>query len=239
MSEDHALLLSGGFDSLTLAADLIKNPHRYGVTGVPSLIHFTANDPIHQHCTSLVRSRQIPWLSELAGCDVPHHIIDVSPVMQSIDPKSPRDLYVTLDDTAPENSHDVGRQVLFVSLAFNRMSMEGRHRLFAAFQMQPGRWANFDDYDDLGDDTPTFVEAINELGRVGGFTPEHWMIAPFLDARLSKADIINIARDLGVPGDASYSCVFSAPEPCNACNACYIYNKGCADAGYDPRKALP
>jgi len=238
MPEKVAMLLSGGYDSLTLATDIIKNPERYRTDSIPKLFHFTDNDPLHQFITKKVQTEQQKWLSNIAKKDVHIDVINVDGMLLSGKFEKPRSLYIPAGIASIEDQpHTVGRQVLFVTIAFNHMAYEKITRLYTAFQMEESRWDNFNDGGSYSDDDPSFVESINELCWIGGgYVPEQEIIAPFLDERLSKVDIFRRGIKLGVPADTSYTCVFQFPNPCNVCNACYIHNYGCAELGYDPRK---
>src|SRR5258705_2097109 len=51
--------------------------------------------------------------------------------------------------------------------------------------------------------------------------------------RLSKAEIVKLGRELGVPFGLTYSCYDPAPDgrPCGQCDACLLRCKGFEEAG--------
>lgn len=223
-----------------LAADIIKSPFRYGLENgtIPALIHFTAQDPVHKYTTEVFLKHQIPWLEREAKKKIKVRSLDVSDILITYPCKKPRADAIPMTHKARFQSHDVGRQVLFLSLAFNYASSLESDDVYAAFQMNPWRWEMYDEdpSEDASDDTPQFRDAINVLSEVGGFIPGQRLKTPFLDGRYSKTDIVKIGESLDVPLHLTYSCVFSAPKPCGKCNACRIYKTAVKDLGYDPRK---
>jgi 7-cyano-7-deazaguanine synthase len=55
--------------------------------------------------------------------------------------------------------------------------------------------------------------------------------------RLNKAEIVKLARDLGVPFGLTHSCYDPGPggEPCGECDACLLRRKGFEEAGIEDR----
>jgi len=54
---------------------------------------------------------------------------------------------------------------------------------------------------------------------------------------LSKAQIVTLARELGVPFGLTHSCYDPGPggRPCGACDACLLRRKGFEEAGIEDR----
>jgi 7-cyano-7-deazaguanine synthase len=55
--------------------------------------------------------------------------------------------------------------------------------------------------------------------------------------RLTKAQIVTLARQLAVPFGLTHSCYDPAPDgrPCGACDACLLRRKGFEEAGIEDR----
>ena len=54
---------------------------------------------------------------------------------------------------------------------------------------------------------------------------------------LTKAGIVRLARELGVPFGLTYSCYDPGPDgrPCGACDSCLLRRKGFEEAGVEDR----
>ena len=61
---------------------------------------------------------------------------------------------------------------------------------------------------------------------------------PLID--LTKAEIVRLGVDLGVPLELTWSCYLGGAHPCGRCDACRLRAKGFAEAGVaDPAVADP
>jgi 7-cyano-7-deazaguanine synthase in queuosine biosynthesis len=240
------ILLSGGLDSLTLAADVIVNHAAYGYPRAvtPALIHFTNSDVGHRETTKLLLKKQIPFLEKLMGDKFPQSNIVVQSMencgFRTYDPKKPRGRNVNLTThKARFKGHDVGRQVLILTVAFNVAADFDSDDIFAAFQMDPWRRKFIrenPDYD-VSDDAPRFVKAFNKLSKLGGFIHSQRLITPFLNKRMSKAQIVNKALKLGIEPSMTHWCVFEAyPKTCGKCCSCCLWKDAVKELGFDPAK---
>ena len=241
------LLYSGGLDSFVLGCDMCRNPFRYGIDSPPILFHFTARDPVHQHCTRLVMEKQSPFLQKVAvenhtlfkEFSVPRPIVvPFDDFIFTGDPNVPQPEVVAWNRESAQNGVTPSRNLIFLSICSNWAASVGSNQIFAAFMMTPARWGRWDqdDPDERSDDNPAFVEAFNQMGEVGGIFPNMTLETPFLEYRQTKSDIIRLGRSLGVPFDLTYSCVWQAPVPCEQCAACLVRGAafkevGEADAG--------
>ncbi len=96
------------------------------------------------------------------------------------------------------------------------------------------------DYSGYPDCRPEFIEAYERMANlatkagVEGRTRLH-IHAPLL--RLSKAQIVQLARELRVPFGLTHSCYDPAPDgrPCGQCDACLLRRKGFEEAGIEDR----
>ncbi|MGZ5003406.1 MAG: 7-cyano-7-deazaguanine synthase QueC [Chthoniobacterales bacterium] len=91
------------------------------------------------------------------------------------------------------------------------------------------------DYSGYPDCRPEFIEAFESLANVGtkaGVEGRHFQIhTPLI--KLSKADIIHKAVELGVDLSLTHSCYDPSPEgfPCGECDSCLLRLKGFREAG--------
>jgi 7-cyano-7-deazaguanine synthase len=103
--------------------------------------------------------------------------------------------------------------------------------------------ANALDYSGYPDCRPEFLEAFERAANLGtrrGIEGRSFRIhAPLL--RSSKADIVRRAAELGLDFALTTSCYEPGPkrEPCGACDACLLREKGFREAGIsDPGRRL-
>jgi 7-cyano-7-deazaguanine synthase len=110
--------------------------------------------------------------------------------------------------------------------------------VLGAFDLGIG--VNAIDYSGYPDCRPAFVEAFERLAnlatRAGVEAAERGERAirvhtPLL--RLSKAGIVRLGRELGVPLDRTVSCYDPGPDgtPCGRCDACILRERGFREAG--------
>jgi len=96
------------------------------------------------------------------------------------------------------------------------------------------------DYSGYPDCRPEFIEAFERMATlatkagVEGRTRVK-IHTPLI--RLTKAQIVALARELGVPFGLTLSCYDPAPDgrPCGACDACFLRRKGFEEAGIEDR----
>jgi 7-cyano-7-deazaguanine synthase len=92
------------------------------------------------------------------------------------------------------------------------------------------------DYSGYPDCRPEFIEAFEKMSNlatrtgVEGITRMH-IHTPLI--RLSKADIVRLGAELGVPFGMTHSCYDpdAAGHPCGACDSCLLRAKGFREAG--------
>ena len=96
------------------------------------------------------------------------------------------------------------------------------------------------DYSGYPDCRPEYIEAYERMANlatkagVEGRTRVR-IHTPLL--RLTKAQIVSLGRQLGVPFGLTHSCYDPAPDgrPCGACDACLLRRKGFEEAGIEDR----
>jgi len=135
------------------------------------------------------------------------------------------------DDEIPV-TYVPARNTIFLSFALAWAETLGAHDLFIG--------VNAIDYSGYPDCRPAFVAAFERLAnlatRAGVEAAERGERAirvhtPLL--RLTKAGIVRLGRELGVPLDRTVSCYDPGPvgEPCGHCDACLLRDRGFREAG--------
>ena len=128
------------------------------------------------------------------------------------------------------------RNSIFLSLAASLAETKGAEAIYFG--------ANALDYSGYPDCRPEFIEAFEEMitrgTKVGAYckAPQHTgtnrplrIIAPLL--KLSKAEIVHLAHELGVPFEWTWSCYEGKEFPCGECDSCILRAKGFREAGIE------
>ncbi len=95
--------------------------------------------------------------------------------------------------------------------------------------------ANALDYSGYPDCRPEFYEAFREVARLGtmrgveGHPIE--VRHPLIDA--TKAEIVQLGADLGVPFELTWSCYRGGERACGRCDSCRLRRKGFREAGLE------
>jgi 7-cyano-7-deazaguanine synthase len=96
------------------------------------------------------------------------------------------------------------------------------------------------DYSGYPDCRPEFIEAYQRMAnlatKAGVEGRTHLTIhTPLI--RLSKAEIVRLGAELGVPFGLTHSCYDPLPDgrPCRQCDACLLRQKGFSEAGIEDR----
>ncbi len=118
---------------------------------------------------------------------------------------------------------------MLLSMAAGLCESEGGEAIFIG--------ANAIDYSGYPDCRPAFFEAFQEVLRVGTKTGVEGkpirIEAPIL--RMSKAEIVGLAKKLGAPLHLTWSCYNGGERACGHCDSCLLRLKGFEEAGYkDP-----
>jgi len=148
------------------------------------------------------------------------------------------------DPTLPVPRNDLGSSAIPVTY------VPARNTLFLAHALAWGEvagagdifiGANALDYSGYPDCRPEFLEAFERMANLGtkaGVEGRAFRIrAPLL--RMTKAQIVKRAAELGLDFALTTSCYEPGPaaEPCGACDACLLREKGFREAGLvDPAR---
>jgi 7-cyano-7-deazaguanine synthase len=123
------------------------------------------------------------------------------------------------------------RNTIFLSYALAWAEVTGSSDIFIG--------VNALDYSGYPDCRPEYVEAYERMANLAtkaGVEGRALKIhTPLL--RLSKAEIVKLAHELGVPFGMTHSCYDPAPDggACGACDACILRRKGFEEAGIEDR----
>ncbi len=117
------------------------------------------------------------------------------------------------------------RNTVFLSLALGFAEAIGADAVFIG--------ANFMDSSGYPDCRPAYYQAMERVFRLGtraGVSGRPIRIVTPL-IRKSKAQIIRLGKQLGVPFHRTWSCYVGGKRPCGRCDSCLLRARGFAQAG--------
>ena len=124
------------------------------------------------------------------------------------------------------------RNTIFLSFALGWAEVLGTGDIFIG--------VNALDYSGYPDCRPEYIEAYEHMANLATRagvegTARVQIHTPLLC--LSKAEIVKLARELGVPFALTHSCYDPSPDgrPCGQCDACLLRRKGFEEAGVEDR----
>ena len=96
------------------------------------------------------------------------------------------------------------------------------------------------DYSGYPDCRPEYIEAFQSMANLATKAAVEGHIRMHIHTplmRLSKAEIVRLGHELGVPFHLTHSCYDPGPrgQPCGACDACVLRRKGFEEAGIEDR----
>jgi 7-cyano-7-deazaguanine synthase len=218
-------LLSGGMDSVVAAAVVQRDGYR---------VRTLAIDYGQRHRVELGAAVK---LSRWLGADS-HELIHVDlravggSALTADIPVPKGDLGGELHDTIPV-TYVPARNTVFLALALGAAESWGAGAITIG--------ANHVDYSGYPDCRPAFLDAFQALANVAtkagveGHAPR--VLAPLLE--LSKAEIVQLGTELGVPFEDTISCYDPTPSglACGQCEACRLRRSGFESAGVaDPTR---
>ncbi len=208
------ILLSGGLDSATVAAQAIADGYeaialsfRYG----------------QRHERELVAARQVAAALNVRD----HFIVDVNLAQWGGSALTDTDLAIP---TAGVQTGEIpityvpGRNTVFIAIALSLAESKGAEAIYLGI--------NAVDYSGYPDCRPDYLEAFQKLAalssKVGveGHAPR--LVAPLVMD--SKTDIVRRARRLGVPIELTWSCYQGGEVPCGVCDSCRIRDRAILEA---------
>jgi 7-cyano-7-deazaguanine synthase len=208
------ILLSGGLDSATVAAQAIADGYeaialsfRYG----------------QRHERELLAARQVA-----AALDIREHfIVDVNLAQWGGSALTDENIAVPTEGVQLGEipiTYVPGRNTVFIAIALSLAESKGAEAIYLGI--------NAVDYSGYPDCRPDYLEAFQNLAalssKVGieGNAPK--LIAPLVMD--SKTDIVRCARLLGVPIELTWSCYQGGEVPCGVCDSCRIRDKAILEA---------
>lgn len=200
---DSVVIVSGGFDSVTLLYNLVR---RDGLR--PAVISFSYGQ---KHVREIACARENVALLGLTH----HSVLDLAP-MQAIfagsalvsDTVAIPDVETVMGDPQPA-TYVPNRNMIFLALAAAYAESLNVGDVYYGAQRHDiyGYW----------DTTPQFLESLNAVYGLNRKTPVQ-VIAPFVS--LSKTDILRLGLDLGVDYARTWSCYAGREKACGRCPTC-------------------
>jgi 7-cyano-7-deazaguanine synthase len=214
--EKTVILLSGGLDSATVLYQALKQGH-----GLQA-ITFTYGQRHSREVTSaqaLCAKHTLPL--SVISLDLPWK---GSSLLDSCLPLPQRPLG---SQQVIPSTYVPARNLLFLSYALSLAEATGSSRILIG--------ANAVDYSGYPDCRPEFFESCQQTFSLGTKTGVEGqpvrLVAPLL--YLSKAQIVRLGVDLGLPFHLTWSCYSGGEVPCARCESCVLRQKGFSEAGID------
>jgi 7-cyano-7-deazaguanine synthase len=195
MSEYHGVLLaSGGLDSTTM----YYTERDAGRRLLPLFLDYG------QHC----RDTELSTLREVLPPDADDvHVLDISSIYAGSRSRLIDEADLWRDEVADSDMYLPYRNLLFLSVASAFAQDRGLEAVYAAF-------INSNHAKEIDCSTEFF-------DRLGDVLSDYGTVRVRLPFRNhSKADVVRIAIDLGVPLARTYSCQIASQVPCGACPNC-------------------
>jgi 7-cyano-7-deazaguanine synthase len=108
------------------------------------------------------------------------------------------------------------RNTIFLSFALSYAEAIGARAIFIG--------ANAIDFSGYPDCRPQFFKAFQKVIQTGTKARKIKIEVPLL--RLTKAQIVKLAKKLKVPVELTWSCYQGGKQPCRVCDACRLREKG-------------
>lgn len=134
--------------------------------------------------------------------------------------------FLTLSVPAISKVNDVvfaGRNAVLVSVAASYAAANGYDAVAIG--------CNYSDWERFPDCRPGFIKALGSAMEDGYGVK---LLAPLL--RMSKAQVVEVAKELGVPIDRTWSCYNPQPieKPCGTCAACKVRDAALSHFSHSP-----
>jgi 7-cyano-7-deazaguanine synthase len=212
------VLLSGGLDSYTAAAAARRDGFElYALTVRYGQVHALEIESARRVARSLGVTRHVELDVNLAAFG------GSSLVGEGEIPADREDI----GESNIPSTYVPARNTIFLSLALAFAEVSGAERIVIG--------VNALDYSGYPDCRPDYLEAFERMAllatRAGVEGRPLRIHAPLL--RLSKAQIIELGRELGLDYGLTLSCYSPGPQgqPCGRCDSCRLRARGFAEAG--------
>ncbi|MGK7888887.1 MAG: 7-cyano-7-deazaguanine synthase QueC [Leptolyngbyaceae cyanobacterium] len=216
MTRKAIILLSGGLDSATSAAqaiadgyDLIALSFRYG----------------QRHERELTAATKIAALLGITQ----HYTIEVNLAQWGGSSLTEPSQAIPSDGVKPDeipSTYVPGRNTVFIAIALSLAEAQNAEAIYLGI--------NAVDYSGYPDCRPEYLQTYQQLALLSskagleGHAPR--LIAPLVND--SKTDIVRRALKLGVPIAETWSCYKGEAEPCGVCDSCRIRDRALIEAGH-------
>jgi 7-cyano-7-deazaguanine synthase len=215
-------IVSGGLDSVTMLYDMLLNRNCD-----PTVVSF---DYGQRHARELDSAN---YVSNLLGLE--HITIDVVDFGAAISQNAPGAVLVKSDSVIPQGHYAAenmkatvvpNRNMVMLSMAVGVcIATEGQ---FVATAIHSG------DHEIYPDCRPDFIGALSatvKLANEGFLHPNFHFDAPFIYK--TKSDIAQLAFELDVPIDRTWSCYVGGDLHCGRCGTCVERLEAIASTGHD------
>ncbi len=208
------ILLSGGLDSATVAAQAIADGYeaialsfRYG----------------QRHERELIAARDVAAALHIRE----HFIVDVNLAQWGGSALTDQNIDMPIEGLQSGEipiTYVPGRNTVFIAIALSLAEAKGAEAIYLGI--------NAVDYSGYPDCRPDYLAAFQKLAmlssKVGieGNAPQ--LVAPLVMD--SKVDIVRRAQRLGVPIDLTWSCYQGGEVPCGVCDSCRIRDRAILEA---------
>ncbi len=213
-SKKAIILLSGGLDSATVAAQAIADGYeaialsfRYG----------------QRHERELLAAQDVATALHIHE----HFIVDVNLAQWGGSALTDENIDMPIEGVQSGEipiTYVPGRNTVFIAIALSLAEAKGAEAIYLGI--------NAVDYSGYPDCRPDYLAAFQKLAmlssKVGieGNAPQ--LVAPLVMD--SKVDIVRRARRLGVPIDLTWSCYQGGEVPCGVCDSCRIRDRAILEA---------
>lgn len=215
MNPKAVVLLSGGLDSATVAAQAIADGYE--------VIALSFNYG-QRHARELLAAKQIA--THLGIKD--HFIIEVNLAQWGGSALTDSTLSIPTEGINPNEipiTYVPGRNTVFIAIALSLAEAQNAEAIYLGI--------NAVDYSGYPDCRPEYLEAYQRLATLSskagleGKAPK--LVAPLVMD--SKVEIVHRALRLGVPIELTWSCYQGEETPCGICDSCRIRDRALQDAG--------
>ena len=217
--ERAVVLLSGGLDSATCGAIAAEKEEIYALTidyGSKHSKEIEAAGRIAKHLKAKEHKVMNVALDTFGGSALLDEKINIETVEDVED----------IGRGIP-TSYVPARNMIFLSIAVGYAEVVGATKVYIG--------ANAVDYSGYPDCKPEFLEAFQEVVKVGTKAGVEGrgirIIAPLIG--MGKSDIIRKGMELGVPLELTWTCYRGGERACGTCEACILRLKGFREAGSD------
>lgn len=223
-SKKAVVLLSGGLDSSTLAYFVKhKNYEVYAVS-------FDYGQRHRRELDAAEKIGKLVGVKDHKFIKIDLRSIGGSALTSDIDIPNKKNVEEILDSKDIPITYVPARNTIFLSIALAYAEVIDADVVFYG--------ANCIDYSGYPDCRPEFIDAFNNLVKLGtkkGVEGRTIRIeAPFLF--YTKKDIVKTALNLGVPIEMTWSCYDDGDKPCGRCDSCILRENAIKEVYAEIRK---